>query len=388
MIWGRVKSGIAGRGPLPGLETGLSSDTGKWIVRGDACGEKARDFIGKGRPGGEQESKGTQEDCSATWLAVSGFYGDGTSFRVVFSQSFWLRVLPGGACPVQPRWMPERRMLGGGRTCGVSFWPFLNSSGCWRLISSVFLTRTSCRKTAHADGYYGAWRVGGFVSVSVLPLTVGADTVRKKSELCGLGIPPMTQKKTVLHRTPTVGPLGVLHVGCGCPEWPADRWSWKPASGHHRGQSAENVNRGPYPVRAESGNQRMQVCCRQLGKPVAQLHWGWPPYLETPVVSGWCRWDADFCGLEKFELLLVNSRPHLKTEKACLQFLSWQVVCPASSLPETETLHADFSMKICATLFETESYLQHSVVGLEHKHCLVMCWPGLSLLLWLSLTVL
>ena len=45
------------------------------------------------------------------------------SFRVVLSQSFWCRVLPGGACLVQPRWMPERRVLGGGRTCGVSFWP-------------------------------------------------------------------------------------------------------------------------------------------------------------------------------------------------------------------------------------------------------------------------
>ena len=31
------------------------------------------------------------------------------------------RVLPGGARLVQPRWMPERRILGGGRTCGVSF---------------------------------------------------------------------------------------------------------------------------------------------------------------------------------------------------------------------------------------------------------------------------
>ena len=30
------------------------------------------------------------------------FYGDGISFRVVFSQSFWLRVLPGGARLVQP----------------------------------------------------------------------------------------------------------------------------------------------------------------------------------------------------------------------------------------------------------------------------------------------
>ena len=72
-----------------------------------------------------------------------GFYGDGISVQVVFGQSFWLRVLPGGARLVQPRWMPERRILGGGQTGGVSFWPFPNSSGWWRLISSLFLTRTS-----------------------------------------------------------------------------------------------------------------------------------------------------------------------------------------------------------------------------------------------------
>ena len=99
-----------------------------------------------------------------------GFYGDGISFRVVFSQSFWLRVLPGGPHRVQPRWIPTRRILGGGRTRGVSIWPFPNPLGWWWLISSVFLTRTSCRKTTHADGYYGAWpeRV---VSARVLLLT-------------------------------------------------------------------------------------------------------------------------------------------------------------------------------------------------------------------------
>ena len=56
------------------------------------------------------------------------------------------------------------------RTWGVCFWPFLNSSGWWWLISSVFLTRTSCHKTTHANGYYGAWP-GCMVSVRVLPLT-------------------------------------------------------------------------------------------------------------------------------------------------------------------------------------------------------------------------
>ena len=29
--------------------------------------------MGKGHPGGEQEAEGTQENCSATWLTVSGF---------------------------------------------------------------------------------------------------------------------------------------------------------------------------------------------------------------------------------------------------------------------------------------------------------------------------
>ena len=96
-----------------------------------------------------------------------GFYGDGISFQVVFSQSFWLRVL-GGARLVQPRWMPKRRILGGGQTWGVSFWPFLNSSGgCW-LISSMFLTSTSCCKTTHTSGYYDAWPRWA-ISVSVLP---------------------------------------------------------------------------------------------------------------------------------------------------------------------------------------------------------------------------
>ena len=60
-------------GPLPGPKIGLLSNTQKWIVRGDTCADKARAFIGKGCPGGEQEGEGTQEDSSVTWLAVSGF---------------------------------------------------------------------------------------------------------------------------------------------------------------------------------------------------------------------------------------------------------------------------------------------------------------------------
>ena len=61
------------RGTLPGLKTGLLSNTWKWIVRGDTCADKARDFIGKGHPGGEQQGQGTRENCSVKSLAVSGF---------------------------------------------------------------------------------------------------------------------------------------------------------------------------------------------------------------------------------------------------------------------------------------------------------------------------
>ena len=67
--------------------------------------------------------------------------------------------------------MLARGIPGSGRTRGVSFRPFPNSSGWWWLISSVFLIRISCYKTTHANGYCGAWP-GWVVSISVLPLTL------------------------------------------------------------------------------------------------------------------------------------------------------------------------------------------------------------------------
>ena len=65
----------------------LLSDTQRWIVLGDTCADKARRFVGKGRPGGEQQGKGTQEDCSATRLAVPGF--------IVMGWVSWLSLTQG-----------------------------------------------------------------------------------------------------------------------------------------------------------------------------------------------------------------------------------------------------------------------------------------------------
>ena len=60
-------------GPLPRPKSRLLSNTQKWIVWEDTCGDKVRDFIGKEDQGGEQQGEGTQENSSATWLTVSGF---------------------------------------------------------------------------------------------------------------------------------------------------------------------------------------------------------------------------------------------------------------------------------------------------------------------------
>ena len=63
---------VSGR-PLAGPESGHLCNTRKLIVQGDTHADKARELIGKGHLGGEQQVKGTQENCSALWLAVLGF---------------------------------------------------------------------------------------------------------------------------------------------------------------------------------------------------------------------------------------------------------------------------------------------------------------------------
>ena len=89
-VWAHVcKKIVAGRGLLPGPESVFLSNTGKWIVQGD----QARVFTGKGCLDGEQQGQGTQEDCSAKWLA-SCFCGNGVSFLVVSDQSFWPKGPP------------------------------------------------------------------------------------------------------------------------------------------------------------------------------------------------------------------------------------------------------------------------------------------------------
>ena len=133
------------------------------------CWQSKR-FYWERRPGGEQEGKGTQENSSVTWLAVWGFmvmalvsglplanHSDSESFLVahtLFSQD---------GCQREGFWEVVGQV--------VSPFDLSHSSGWWRLISSLFLTGTSCPKTTHANGYSGAGQ-GWLVSMGVLPLTI------------------------------------------------------------------------------------------------------------------------------------------------------------------------------------------------------------------------
>ena len=107
--------------------------------------------------------------------------------------------------------MLARGILGSGRTGSVSSRPFLNSSGWWCLISSVFLIRISCHKITHANGYYGAWP-GWAVSISVLPLTKGESENRSGIWQVDPSAPDQSHPRVFL-RAPARHLRGVLGRG-------------------------------------------------------------------------------------------------------------------------------------------------------------------------------
>ena len=121
------EGGLPSRVPRAGSYLTLGKELSK-----EAHADEARDFIGKGHPGGEKEGEGTQENCSAMWLTVSGFmviglvsglslasHSDSESFLVVHAlfsqdgcqrQGFW--EVDGHA--VSPFDLSQTPLVGGG----------------------------------------------------------------------------------------------------------------------------------------------------------------------------------------------------------------------------------------------------------------------------------
>ena len=67
-MWNCCRKGDPFQGPKLGSCLTLRNELSK-----ETHADKARDFIGKGHPGEEAVSEGTQENCSASWLEVLGF---------------------------------------------------------------------------------------------------------------------------------------------------------------------------------------------------------------------------------------------------------------------------------------------------------------------------
>ena len=89
-------------GPLPGPKMHSCLTLGN---KSEEIHAMTKQGILLGR-GSQEESSRVREPRRTALPALSsslGFYDDGISFQVVFVQSFWWRVLPGGARIAQPR---------------------------------------------------------------------------------------------------------------------------------------------------------------------------------------------------------------------------------------------------------------------------------------------
>ena len=95
--------------PSPGLKNRLFLTLGNKLSEETHVLTKRKMFNGKGHPGGGQCGQGTQENCFATWLSVSGFMGmvlvPGCLWPIILLGPYlvWFRVCLGGACISQPR---------------------------------------------------------------------------------------------------------------------------------------------------------------------------------------------------------------------------------------------------------------------------------------------
>ena len=117
--------------PLPGPESGLFN-TRKWIVGGDTQADKAKDCW-KGCPGRKQ-AEGTEETSSAMWLCYVGFMVMELDSELSLVSHFaWPVFGDSGSFQWRVHHSAKMDSSGGlwevGRTCGISFWPFPNSSG-------------------------------------------------------------------------------------------------------------------------------------------------------------------------------------------------------------------------------------------------------------------
>lgn len=142
---------------------------GSYLTLGNELSEltyvwaKQKDFIGKVFPGGEQQDKGTQENCLR-------FYGDGVSFQVFSGQlscSAHIWSGPGSFLAVHAPLSQDGFQRQG--CWDVGHLPLPIGPSQILLVSlqgsTKVLIRASCCETTHARGYYLPGQGGQFQSM-------------------------------------------------------------------------------------------------------------------------------------------------------------------------------------------------------------------------------
>ena len=148
-------------GPLLGPKSGLLSNTQKLVVWGYTWADKTRGFIGKrawAESSGVREPRGSAlPRGSQSWVLWWWDYFPGCLWPIILTQgtSWW-------DTHCSPKMDASEKDSGRWKDACISFWPFLNSSGLWWLISSVFFAGTSCPKITHTWLLWCLARVGGF----------------------------------------------------------------------------------------------------------------------------------------------------------------------------------------------------------------------------------
>ena len=161
------------RGPIQGPKSGLCLTIRNELSKETHVLTKQQILLGRGA---QAESRRVREP-RRTALPVAfhlGFYDDGISFWVISSQSLWFSIFSGGTRIVQQKCLPMRRTLGGARHVASSS----DYSQILLLVSSVFLTRTSCPQITHTDGSYVAWPEWA-ISGSLFPVIVKGNSKGK-----------------------------------------------------------------------------------------------------------------------------------------------------------------------------------------------------------------
>ena len=169
---------------------------------------KQETLLGGGPPGGEQQDKGTQENCSATWLTVLGFMMMGLVSRLSLAN----HSNSGSFLVVHTLLGQDRFQKGGfwevGRTCGISFGPFLNLLAGGGLLVLCSLPGSPAVKYSNKWSLWNLarWAVSVYVSPSSTCLTYSFP--RKPSQASGSYSPlPSSDSKPSL-----LFPHVVLHV--------------------------------------------------------------------------------------------------------------------------------------------------------------------------------